>query len=488
MIPIGPQRPDTAQRTAGVSPYVVGVIPIADPETGVAYAPQKQLTVPSGATAMSAAPRGTLSLVKRDGTRQMYGGTATTLEQMAADYTWSSIGTGYTVTEGDPWALLHFGNYLIASNTTDGMYDYDVESPAGVNAVSGGPSARCLWSCANAVFAGDCDGNNRQLRTSAFGNHTIWTTGQGGATEDEFEDGEAIQGGADLANGSCVLFQDSAVRRISLGGAGGAVWHKQKIADGRGAVSQRCLVPFNGLVYFLDTDGFYVTDGVEVRPISHGKVSRTFLSQISASKLVLVEGSVDPVNTMVWWRYRGPNSVSDTVFNDMIGFNWRLQEWTNAIEQTTAMFRMGTPGYTADNADSFGDADSGVPGPDARFWQGGLPQFAGLDENYKLGFFDGSNMAAECQTSTSLQKSSLLVNDVTPIISSDDADVDATCAVGVRDRLQGSITWKTGGAIQPSGKCNTRGRGKALNFKINVSAGESWNDIKGVDHINEGRR
>ena len=150
LLPVGPYRPDLAASNAGVSAYVMNVVINVD-ETGIAYGPQPSLSVTTGAGALPARPQGGIKAVLQSGTKKMFVGTAATVQEMANDFTWTAITTGRAVPSTDNWSFVQRDNKLLMSNTADGLLDYDLETPAGVAAVSGAPKFRYIFNLFDTV-------------------------------------------------------------------------------------------------------------------------------------------------------------------------------------------------------------------------------------------------------------------------------------------------------------------------------------------------
>lgn len=478
MLSWGPFRPDVGGPNSGMAEVADGVQPQAA-GSGVGYGPMPALVTPESATALSGPPRGSISLRLFDGTQRVFYGTATTIAELQSDFTWSDVATGLSVTTGDDQCFCHFGAFLLNTNTTDGFNAYNVESPAGNNAVADAPTARFIFSCNNVIFALNCDGNNKRMASSGIGDHTAWNSlGANGKT---FEDGGALLWGADLKNGTAVVFQEDASRLIQFGGApGGALYTIAKIADGRGSVGERSGVTFDGMVFYLATDGFYkftLAGGNE--PIGAEKVNRWFLGRVDQSRLSEVQGALDPLNKIVWWRYPTLSITSETAFSDMIGYDWQLNEWVTATVTTTSLGRLATPGYTLDQMDGFGVLESIDIPLDSRFWQGGQPVFAALDQDYKFATFTGTPMAATLRSCVMNSPVTSLIGWATPI---SDAP-NSTLALGVVDNLSDPIAWKDPQGKVRNGATPQRARGLNIQLEETIPAGEVWSFSNGVDHV-----
>lgn len=485
MLMWGPFRPDVGGPNSGFAETADNVIPQAMGyqssygfQKGIGYGPTPQLVTTGGATALSGgAPRGTISLTTQSGSNEVFTATATTIEQLQADFTWSSIETGRTVTSGDDVCFVHFGSFLLNTDKTDGVKAYNVETPAGNNAVSGAPLARFGFSCNNVVFWLDCDGNPLKMVSSGIGDHTTYTTL--GANSKIFEDGGSLQCGVDLKNGNGLVFQSSAMRLIQFGNAASpALYSITKAADGRGSVGERSVAAFDGMVFFLDQDGFWKFDlSGGNTPIGAEKVNRWFLSNINASNLPLVQAAVDPKRKVVMWRFPSLNSTSTVIFDRIIGYHWQLDEWFTATVNTTALARIATPGYVLDSMDPFGVLDSITTLLDDRFWQGGAPLLSAIDSNFKFATFSGPPMAATLQSYTTNNPFNSLENEITPISDNSNSMI----SLGVQRKLDDNITWKDPRGRTRSGKVKLRGSGMNISFQETHSAGDDWTFANGVD-------
>jgi hypothetical protein len=477
VIPFGPFRPDVGGPNTGVAANIVNALPQAAGK-GIGYGPFPALVTPTGAGALSGAPRGAITLRTSLGDSETYFATDSTIEKLAADYTWTTIATGLAVEAGFDQSLVHFGSYLLNTNAVDGFKAYNIETPGTNDDVSGAPAARFIFICNNVVFALACDGNNRQMKSSGLGDHTTWTSS--GANSKTFEDGGELVAGCDLKNGYAVVFQEAAMRLIQFGNAPqGALYSIAKASDGRGSVGARSVVAIDGVVYFLDSDGFWSFDLSRGNvPIGAEKVNAWFLSKVDNSRLADVQGAVDPKRKIVVWRY--PVIGEDAVFANAIGYDWHLGEWFRLSVSTSYLTSLETPGYTLDDMDTFGDLDELSIPLDDRFWQGSLPFFAALDADYKVASFSGDPMAATLETAPVNSPVTGLVGRATPI----DDCADGTLQLGVADDPSTALTWKTGAARGArGGRVPLRGRGLNIAFRRNIPAGSTWTYANGVDHV-----
>lgn len=462
MLPYGPYRPDVAETNPAISRRVLNVNPRKDSK-GVSYHPRRSLQVTSGAMALPAAPRGALAVVQRSGEFKGYFGTVDTLYEMDSTYQFASIGTGYAVPTGHSWGMCQYGEHLIATNTFDGMLQWDIETGGSVTAVTDGPAARSVFVWAEMVIALDCEGDNRLMQNSAPGSYTNWTTQ--GASAQEFADGEALMGGGVVNDGQAVVIQRAAVRLLTITGTE-KIFRIDQFPGDVGAVSPDCIVQIPGGVAFMDSSGPQIATAQGVMPIGDNKVARTFVA--SVDDITAVSGAYDNELRQIVWRSSA---------NDLLVYDLATQEFVPVEESTAAIIRMSNPALTLEDLDAFGTLDSLPYSLDSNAWKGGRPRLAALDADLKFGFFDGDALAAEIETATLTDNASMLVSWVLPVTD----DPDVTVVLGVRDRLADAATYKDPSSMAASGRCAVRGRGKCISVISRHAAGAIWTYDRGID-------
>lgn len=469
--PYGPFRPDAAGPNSGFAAVADSVLPQAS-VNGIGYGPMPSLVTASGAEALSGAPRGMITAVKVDGSVAVIAATASTIELLDSTYQWSDIETGRTVTTGDDVSFAQFGSKILNTDTTSGMKAYDIDAGGANSAVAAAPAARCVFTCNNVVFAGNTTANPRRMQSSAIGDHTNWTTE--GADGKTFEDGGPIVGGRDLKNGAAVLFQETVMRLIQFG-SGPGLYSIAKIADGRGAVSDRGIVAFDGMVFYIATDGFYkYTLGGGNEPIGAEKVNRWLADTIAAVDYENISGAVDPYEKVVWWRLPNGGGTLSTL---LLGYDWQLNEFFTATVTTSALSRLATAAVTIDTLSGTIDAlDMAI---DSRLLGGGALFFGALDSSYKFASFTGTSLQATLQTCSIALPNTVLVNRCAP-----DSDAsNSTIILGVSDNRHTGLTYKDAASKTTSGRVGLRGTGKVIAFKETIPAAATWTFATGIEDI-----
>lgn len=466
-LPYGEWKPDVGGPNSGVATTADGVLPQAS-ATGLGYGPAASLVTATGAEALSGEPKGMISALKADGSYAVIAATETTIEMMDSSYQWSDIESGRTGAGELDTSFAQFGKFVLNTNTVDGFKAYDVDAGGANSAVSAAPAARQVFVTNNLVVACGISTNNRRMQSSAIGDHTNWTTqGADGVT---FPDGGALIGGRDMKSGAAVLFQENAIRLMQFTGAGATLYTISKVADGRGAVSDRAIVAFDGMCFFVATDGIYkLTLGGGLEPIGAEKVNRWLAGVVSAADYAKIVAAVDPFQKVVWFQL--PN------IGKLLGYDWQLNVFFTATVSSTYLSRIATPGISID---SVSDAiDSVGQAIDSRVWSGGGLLFGALDSAYKFATFSGSSLEATLQTCDTALPQSAMVNWCTP-----DSDAQGSLIyLGVSDNRHTDLTWKEAATKQTSGRVGLRGRGKMFALKEVIPAGAEWTFANGMDDV-----
>lgn len=465
MYGFGPWRPDSAVANSGFARVADGVLPMKA-GNGLGYGPMAKLVTATGAEALGAAPRGVVSVQKIDNSWLTFAATATTIEVVDSTYQWTDVETGRTVTADADVSFAPFGAYLLNTDTTSGFKAYNFEVPAGNNAVSGAPAAAAVFTCNNVVFVLGVSTNPRRFQSSGIGDHTAWSSK--GADGKTFEDGGALIGGRDLKNGAAIMCQERALRLVQFG-TGQGLYSITKIADGRGCVADRTLVGLDGIALWWDTNGPWKYElGGRPVPIGKGKINDWAVSNIGSGNFRNLQGIADPERNLVFWR------IDDT---RTLVYDVSLDEFTTLPIASGALLRLATPGTTIDNLSGTIDGLGGAI--DNRLLAGGSLLLGALDSDGKFATFTGSSMAATVEGSLRNNPISGIVGWATPM---DDANA-GTLQIGVTDRIDAALSWKSGEAKTASGRTPLRARGLNMAFRRNVPADADWTHIVGVDHI-----
>lgn len=479
--PYGPLAPDQGANAPGICLTANGVLPKSQ-----GFGPAQQLVTAATATALPAAPRGMITCLLRDGTTRVFGLTETSLYSLSATFTWTLIQAGFTCTSGDDWSCRQFGNFLLFTNTTDGLWAYNIETGAAPSAITAAGAPREIEIIANCVFGFDCKDatstrDNRLIRNSDFNDHTDWS---GGAADYQpLEAGGALLGGFNLRNGAAVVLQENSMRVLQFGNAGGgALYSLLEVSTERGVVGRKSCVAFDGVLYGISTNGFFrFTLGSGLEFIGAGLLDEWFLGRVQLADLAKVQGAIDPARKIVLWRYPSDGDPSTTVFGNLVGYSWAHPNnaWFTWTANTAYLSRTATAGYTLEDLDAFGTVDSITIPWDDRFWQGGQKVFAALGSDLKYATFSGANQAGTLLTSTQNSPVTTLIGWATGI----DDCATGTLEIGTSEALSDALVFEDAAAKVSAGKFPLRARGHNIAFRYNLPAAATWTYAKGIDHI-----
>lgn len=467
MVAFGPRRYDVP----GFSRVINGVQPIGG-AGGIAYGPMKSLNVFTGA--LPAAPRGFISYATAAGERQNIAFTESTWEILGSDLDWDELESGFSCPTGYDWSPVRFGDKIIASNSADGMWDYDLETPAGVNVVSTAPAFTSLWVQQLRVCGLYYDSYWR-VAISKINDHTVYGGIGSGADEVPLKDGgEAIRGC--VLNGNiAAVFQKNAIRGVVITNRIERVYDIA-LGDGVGSVGAKSIIPFMGMIAFISRAGFQLLTEAGVRPIGAEKNNRFLLETVS--DLSEVQGFVDPKNHMFWWRLNS---------STMVGWDWQLDEFVTATESTTFLCAAGLPASDMDSAEVVtGEEDmdaEGFPDMDSSAYSGGQPEFSGFNLSYQLGFFDGVNMEATLQTPEVVFPKSVILHNTSPITDA----ASATVSVAVEDDPGATMVFGSPQSLS-DGVAYLRARGKRVIGQLTIPRGANWTKAVGFEFNNAGGR
>lgn len=462
--PFGPWRPDVVGPGSGFMRTAEGVVPKFE-SGGFGYGPYPQMVAADGAEALSDSARGIISVQLPDGSWAVYVATDATIEELQSDFTFTDVDTGRDVPEGEDVSFALLGTKLLNTDTADGFRAYDVVAGGSNSAVSGAPAARAVFVMKNVAFALGTALSPRSFANSDIGNHAKWTGGA--ANRGTLEDGGALVGGADLKNGFGVMFQESAIRGITFGNSVSA-YRVDKVSDGLGCVSGRTIIPWDGRVFWWDTTGPYMLQGGAAPiPIGAGKISEWASTSIGRQNYGNLQGAVDPQRYLAIWR------IDDS---RLLAYHWLHEEWSILPVSSTALARIATPTTSIDALSGTVDALSGSIDD---LGGSAAPQIGGLNLSRKYASFTGSNMAATLERSPERSGTANLIGWATPV---DDAEA-GTLQLGVSERIDSAIAWKSGAAKVGSGRVPLRGRGHGIAFRRNIPSGASWSFANGVDEV-----
>jgi hypothetical protein len=474
LIPFANFEPDRAPYAAGASATIVNAIPVAD-----GWGPIRALFALTDP--LPSAPKGGVRVRTPDGVVRVFAGTVDALYELDADgSTWNEVSgpSTYAVPDGDEWCFTLFGDNLVASNLgTDHQYIGVASGTAFADVPGSPPKSKYTWTAGEYFCLGNIASSPSRVMTSGIGDLGYWTVGQRGCDYQDFPDGGEVMGGIGVDNGA-IVFQRTRLRTMNVAMVGDYSFTTSILNPSRGTIAPKSICQIGpGQFFYYSGDGFMV--GAEGKPIGAERVDRWFGSDvISPDAVSQVTSVADPFNKIVWTIYQGGNRF-------LLGYNWQLDRWCYADVTVTGLCSMAMPTRTWDSLT--GTIDEQTQTFDAS--PGNLDRFAAFDDQYRLCFFSGANMAATLET----------------------ADVELT--PGRRSWLQelrmlgecNEFTLQSGTMAQrgnvPSfgtpvsphestGICHFRSPGRIHRVRMNIPSGAIWRVMTGVEplYVPEGRR
>ncbi len=505
MLALGPFRPDMADTNTGILHGLLNASLKPD-GAGVAYGPLADfVALPDGGD--SSTPKGHLTCVTQAGAYITFVMTATEIRRNAATGGDTTIGSGYALPAGDRWSAVQFGKYAIFTNTFNGILAYDIELGGAVAAVSGAPRARALAVIFDSLFAFDCNDDNKLILYSSINDHTNWTTGTAGYQP--LPDGEELMGGAEVMDGTALVFQRNAIRILYRNDTV-AMFSMRKPIAGKGAINPWCIVPVNGGAFFADSSGLCFATVEGIIPLGRGKIDQWFLTDLSTDGLATIISAYDPKREVIRSLYKKAGVDTDDLgYSGLIDFDIETKEFVPVrlplgpapdpedlvqIQMTGRLAdisTVGTPGYTMEELDDFGDMDNLVPNLslDDRFWYGGEEQLGAVmvatrndplnATPYYPGYFTGDSLEATFETTTQSLGRRTDILEVCPVTDAAAIEIE----IGAKDRLSDDIVYEEAATMDEDGIVPVYTAGRYIRLKATIPAAEEWSYFRGYEDL-----
>lgn len=496
-VPFGEWMPDLPSYNNPGATVANGVIPKA-----TSYGPVAGLT--NIYTALTARCLGAVSARDASNNIYLYAGDAAKLyEGVNNTFTDQSIAAGYTVAADDVWefAIDHKNAIIIATNGTDAIQSIGIglgsSTAFAIMATSTEkPKAKHVAIVKDFIVIGNTtysDGH-KPFRVGWSGIGPDQTDFDPDATtqsdyQDLAEGGwvQKIVGGAEYG----VIFQNELIRRMEYVGSP-LVFSFPAVDRHRGTNIPGSVVGFGRNIFFISDEGFFRFDGTGSIPIGANKVDKTFWNQFDISNKRAVSAAIDLQNKLVAWVFPGSGSTG-SLPNKIYFYQWDQNRWSEADIDTEWVIPAATQGYTLESLDNVltgggspggGAAASGVDTVgaasfDSDVWKGGQFRFSAFDQDHKLSYFTGSNLAATLETGefTAFPGRRARVRSIRP-------EVDGgtlTVAVAGRQLLTATATYDTAASINSIGECSVDNSARYHRARVSIAAGGTWTHAQGVE-------
>lgn len=448
VVKFGPWLPDLPTLDNPGLTEALNVLPVAK-----SYAPYLPLSTQAGA--LAARPLGGISVRDTDGNSFLYAGTATDLYvRSGATWTDRSTAVAYTTSTLDFWRFAQFDNYVIATNYADLPQKLVIAASANFEDLADtgtAPRARVIGVIGRFVVLGHTNEAvngvvPHRLQWSAINDATDWPT-PGTADALTKQSGEQFM---DAASGPVlaiegeeqfgIVFQRSAISRLTYVG-GDVVFQFDNIDKSRGLLGPNAVATVGKRRFFPSSEGFFVTDGVQVEPIGDGQVDQWFSDNLDSSFPERIYAAVDRTKKLIYWAFPGSGNTAGRP-NMLLVFNYLEGRWTHCEQQIELLIPGLTIATSIDDFDAlFASVDDITPPLDSPFWAGGAAALFGFDTSFKVGTFSGTAGTARIDGQEVELNPGLYtyIGGIKPLVTGTSASI--TVALGKRNVLDESVTY-----------------------------------------------
>jgi hypothetical protein len=259
---------------------------------------------------------------------------------------------GYTGT--NRWQFLQFGSLAIASNGSEKIQSFDVNSStAFADASSDAPIAKYITAVRDFVVAANISGTPNKVQWSGINDASTWT-----ATATSQSDYQLLPDGGDITGvvgGEFgIVFLEKAIVRMSYIGSP-LIFQFDTVSRNVGCIEGNSIAQYSGTAYFLSDDGFYATNGQTLNGIGSEKIDRYFFNNANIGDIDSISAAVDPERNLVIWNY---GNVSGG--RSLLIYNFETQKWCEADTDVDYLSTLATSGTTLDGIDAAYNVTAGA--------------------------------------------------------------------------------------------------------------------------------
>lgn len=374
------------------------------PGSPLHYKPWPTLDVTTNA--LDGRALGALGGLSNSGAAFSFAGDATKLYRLT-DLTYAdvsrTVGGAYTISGTNKWQFGIYRNHMIATNLDDDVQIFTMGTDTNFRAMgTNTPKAKffAVWRDFPVLGHTD-DATDGEI---AF---RVWWGPPGNPEGDWTPNTDTRVGRRTLERAHQVMGLVSGDRGLVLTKksiyvstfvGGQIIWQLDETIKDKGCVASGSVASDLRRTFFLAEDGWYVTDGFEIRNIGHLKFNESFLKDAKADCYPEMRAMVDPERTLLLVAYVAQDAPSD-IPNRIMAYDWELERVTFIDETVEEFLQSLTPGKTLEQVSSlFATLESITPSLDDRFWAGGAVVNGAFDAAHKSGTFGGPFAEAYFET------------------------------------------------------------------------------------------
>jgi len=216
----------------------------------------------------------------------------------------------------------------------------------------------------------------------------------------------------------------------------------------RGTRAPKSIVQVGGTFFYLGQDGFYWFTGEGL--------NRWFYENVDQGYLYRVVGAADPSRRVVVWAFPSAGTIDGTP-DTIIGYRWDIDRWFRISASVDYIHQATTQGYTLEGLDAISSSIDTLPASlDSSLWVGGALGLAAFGPSFKMGYFDGENMAATLSTQ------------------------EKTLAGGKIAKISNCVSYTDEAPMETTGYCSVRGTGRFCSARVSIPAGADWKYAQAV--------
>lgn len=479
MIALGTWEPDTPQLGSNGSNEALNVIPKKE-----SYGPFAGLATYT--TALTARGQGAIFARKTDGTGIILAGDATKLYQVSGTTVTDATrlaGGAYTIASDTQWSFTQYGKFVLAFDGADVPQVFNVDTDTNFSVLGGSPPT-AYYSCVAGDFVMTLQqaANRNRLQWSALDNSASWATSQSTqASQQDIPAGGWGKGLVGLEYGA-IVFMESGIFRANYEGPP-IIFRVSRITDNLGLLIPGSLCNYRDLIFFYDQSGFYMMQGgVQITPIGEQRANTWFRTNFDGVNLGRVTSAIDPVNGCVLWSFPDNSAMNGTP-NHILGYSWTTDKWFHAQPGDHEMLYSAASqqSWTIEQLDAaFGTIEAMPFSWDSSFWTGVARRLVGgFDTSHKLGFFNGTTLAATVDTMEAALSGAKLsrIRSVRPLVDGG----TPTVYLATRMRQGDPQVFSAGVTMNALGTCPFNTVGRYVQGRIMMPAGSSFTHMIGLD-------
>jgi hypothetical protein len=406
---------------------------------------------------------------KFNGTTYLFAGGASKLFKYdTVNDEWDDVSKsgGYSATG---WDVTQYGSRVIAANGSSNLQSWVLgSSTVWADLAAAAPAAKYVTVVKDFVVAANLSSNQNRVLWSDINDETDWTAGAASQADyQDIPDGGDVRG---ITGGEFgLVLMESAVHRMDYAGAP-YFFQFSNISRGLGCFEPGSVAQYMSMTFFLSDDGFYMCDGVSVKPIGSEKIDRFFFRDVLLSEISTMSAASDPIRKLILWNYKASNGSWAQLI-----YHWPSGKWSYGTADVDRVAEIASTGISLDSLDPYGTVDTISRAFDSRLWAGGKFLMAGIKAN-QVKTFDGSNLTATITTGDlTLENYDSVISVVRPIVNGGSGSV-SVCS---RDVLNENIQFGNTAVANTDGRCSVRSAGRWHRVKLTPTG--NWTSAVGLD-------